>query len=544
VISPNPALVAQRAVQRLPRLALLLLCAAYVLPGIFGRDAWKNADIIAVGYMRSLAQGDASWFSPSIAGLVTDNGLLPYWLGALSMQALPWLDPSIAARLPFALLLSALLALLWYASYHLARTEAAQPLAFAFGGEAHPTDYARAIADAALLALIATLGLLQLGHETTPELAQLAACTLFLYALAVSPFRATKARIATLVALPVLAASGAASTAALLGLAGAVVCLRSRFDGARDLARWIGASALVAMLVATGLDAWAWRIEGPEKALGLVRLLIWFPWPTLPLAAWTVWRWRHHLLHRHLSIPLVSAGVALVVSLSMGGSDRALMLALPGLAVLAAFALPTLQRSVSAAIDWFSVFFFSLCALSIWVIYLAMQTGTPPKIAANVARLAPGFVARFSLFELIAALLGTVAWLWLVRWRTGRHRQALWKSMVLPAAGVVLNWLLLMSLWLPLLDYARSYRPLIERLSHQLPAKVCVLAPQLSRSQLAALEVMGHWRVERADDHRCEWQVASVPLGKEPQSLPGWRLVVRERRPADREETLVVYRRL
>jgi hypothetical protein len=220
------------------------------------------------------------------------------------------------------------------------------------------------------------------------------------------------------------------------------------------------------------------------------------------------------------------------------------MLALPGLAVLAAFALPTLQRSVSAAIDWFSVFFFSLCALSIWVIYLAMQTGTPPKIAANVARLAPGFIARFSLFELIAALLGTLAWLWLVRWRTGRHRHPLWKSMVLPAAGVALNWLLLMSLWLPLLDYARSYRPLIERLSHQLPAKVCVLAPQLSRSQLAALEVMGQWRVEREDSRRCDWQVASVPLGKEPQTMPGWRLIVRERRPADREETLVVYRRL
>ena len=67
------------------------------------------------------------------------------------------------------------LVLTWYTTYHLARTEAAQPLPFAFGGEATPVDYARAIADGALLALIATLGLLQLGHETTPELAQLAA---------------------------------------------------------------------------------------------------------------------------------------------------------------------------------------------------------------------------------------------------------------------------------------------------------------------------------------------------------------------------------
>ena len=78
------------------------------------------------------------------------------------------------------------LALTWYAAYHLARAESAQPLPFAFGGEATPTDYARAIADGALLALIASLGLLQLGHETTPELVQLVALALFLYGLAAS----------------------------------------------------------------------------------------------------------------------------------------------------------------------------------------------------------------------------------------------------------------------------------------------------------------------------------------------------------------------
>jgi 4-amino-4-deoxy-L-arabinose transferase-like glycosyltransferase len=180
--------VTQRAVQRLPRLALLLLCAAYVLPGVFGRDPWKNADITAFGYMTSLLRGEASWLHPSIAGWAgTEGGVLPYWIGAAFMKVLtPWIDPALAARLPFALLLTATLALVWYATLHLARTEAAQPLAFAFGGEAHPVDYARAVADGALLALMASLGLLQLGHETTPELVQLAGTALLLYALAAS----------------------------------------------------------------------------------------------------------------------------------------------------------------------------------------------------------------------------------------------------------------------------------------------------------------------------------------------------------------------
>jgi hypothetical protein len=145
--------------------------------------------------------------------------------------------------------------------------------------------------------------------------------------------------------------------------------------------------------------------------------------------------------------------------------------------------------------------------------------------------------------ELLWATLGTLAWLWLVRWRTGRHRQALWKSMVLPAGGVALSWLLAMSLWLPPLDYARSYRPLIERLAAHLPAQACVWAPGLTPPQLAALELLGGWRPERRDSGRCAWRIDSVDLHQPAVDHPGWQLVVRERRPADRIETFAVYRR-
>ena len=191
----------------------------------------------------------------------------------------------------------------------------------------------------------------------------------------------------------------------------------------------------------------------------------------------------------------------------MGGIDRALMLGLPGLAVLAAFALPTLQRSTAAAIDWFSVFFFSICAITIWVIYAAMQTGVPAQPAANVARLAPGFQAPFSLVALLFAAAGTVLWIALVRWRTGRQRHAMWKSLVLPAGGVALCWLLLMTLWLPVLDYARSSRTLVERLERHMAGAACVAAPGVGNGIVASLEVFGTVRVDAragaAQDGRC-----------------------------------------
>ena len=145
---PNPALVAQRAVQRLPRLALLLFCAAYVVPGVFGRDPWKAADIAAFGAMFNVAEGRTSWLGPEVGGVPVEIAPLPYAIGAVFIRLLqPLLDPALAARIPFALLLVATLALLWYASFHLARTESAQPVPFAFGGEASRVDYARTLGD-------------------------------------------------------------------------------------------------------------------------------------------------------------------------------------------------------------------------------------------------------------------------------------------------------------------------------------------------------------------------------------------------------------
>ena len=548
--TPNPALVTQRAVQRLPRLALLLFCAAYLLPGLFGRDPWKNADVSAFGHMANIAQGRTSWFAPAVGGLPADPALLPYWLGAASIKAFaPWLDAALAARLPFILLLALVLTLTWLTTYHLARTEAAQPLPFAFGGEAHPVDYARAVADGALLALIATLGLLQFGHETTPELVQLAAVTLYLYALAASPFRTLEARLAMPIALVALAASGAPAISLILGAIGVAMLMQSSYAAARSLIPWVLFGIALSLGVASSLGAWAWRLKSYDSVseVGtLIRLFAWFTWPTWPLALWTLWQWRRRLLNRHMAVPLGCLLASAMASIAMGGNDRALMLGLPALAVLAAFALPTLQRRASAAIDWFSVFFFSIGALVIWVMYLSMQTGVPAKPAANLARLVPGFTASFAAVPLVIAIAATLAWLWLVRWRSGRSRHPLWKSLVLPAGGVALCWLLLMTLMLPPLNHARSFQPLVLRISKHVPREACIAAPGMPRGQIAALEYHGGFRVDgvtRAEVSACEFLLQVETRERAFAAGSGWLLLVRERRSKDDSEFTAVYRR-
>jgi 4-amino-4-deoxy-L-arabinose transferase-like glycosyltransferase len=566
---PSPAIIAQSAVRRLPRLALLLFCVAYVLPGFLGRDPWKNADIAAFGTMRELAAGNTSWLHPQLLGQAGEfEALAPYWLGALAIKAFPFLDPALAARFPFALLLALTLLCTWYAVYYLARSPQAQPVAFAFGGEASPVDYARAIADAGLLALIASLGLAQLSHETTPAVAQLGFMALVFYAMAASAYRSAWKIIGPALGLGIglagLALSGAPTVAVLLGAGSTLLALgstqntRTRKIETHAL-RWVllaGALTLSVAALCWALDLWRWRIEIPgledpadrREWRSLARLLIWFTWPAWPLAAWTLWRWRRQLTSRHVALPLWFVAVALGATVTTTASDRSLLLSLPPLAALAAFALPTLKRSVASLIDWFTLLFFTGCAAIIWIIWIAMQTGMPRQPAANVAKLAPGFEPGFSWLTFLAAVLATLAWAWLVKWRAGRQRAAIWKSMVLPAGGATLCWLLLMTLWLPLLDYARSYGPLSRQVAARVDTQACVEVFGLNSAQVAAFQYHGQLALRQAGPRAiCPYLVADADAQAELSStvdMPEWAFLATLRRPTDKNENVLLFKRV
>ncbi len=546
----SPAIVTREQTRRLHRLVLLCLCLAWVLPGVLGRDPWRGAELSAYGLMASMAEGRSSWWAPALGGIGVDAALLPHWLGAMAIVVLsPALDPVIAARLPFSLILAATLALVWHAAFRLACSEAARPLPLAFGGEAQQQDYARTLADGAVLAMIATLGLLQLGHETTPELVQLLATVLLLWAVAAAGWRPIRARAGAMVALPLLTASGAPTLCLAFGLATSLICMRSTDQRHRALTRWVLAATALSALMAFTLDVWAWRVAPPSTArelLSIPRQWMWFLWPSWLLAAWALWHWRGHVLRRHLALPVGLSACALAGSVVSGGSDRVLLLAIPGLAILSAFALPTMRRSISAAVDWFSICFFSACALFIWFMYAAMHTGLPAKPAANIAKLAVGFEAVFSWPALGLGAAATVAWLGMVRWRTGRHRLELWKSLMLPAGGVAMCWLLLMTLWLPLLDYGRSARPVVDALKPLIGDSSCTGVAGIGPSWTAALESLGGLQVDAKPSIGTETSCPIlITLSRQREAAPGsgWTLVGTVRRPTEQEEIFSVYRR-
>ncbi len=557
----TPAVVAQAAVKRLPRAALLGLCIVYVLAGFLGREGWKSADMTAWGFMAELAAGRSNWWHPTLLGIASEyDALLPYWLGAWMIQAspgpewTPWL-----VRLPFVLLLGLGMTATWYGTYYLAKGPQAQPVVFAFGGQAQPNDYARTVADGALLAFIACLGLAQLGHETTPALAQLGFSGLYFYGVCALPYHPRRAGPAAVLGLAGLTLSGAPTLACLFGLGCAAISAYSpgtEKNASAKLRDWRDSLTLLMACIysaamATALHLWHWNITPPQALWidwnGYLQLLVWFLWPAWPLAAWAVIRWRKHILNRHIALPLWLVLVTLAATLMMGSSDRTLLLALPAIASLAAFALPTLKRQMASLVDWFTLLFFSACGLTIWVVWLAMHTGFPPQPAANVARLAPGFVPQFSVLELVLALAATAFWFALVRWRTSRQRAALWKSLALPAGGAVWCWMLLTTLWLPLLDYTQGYTNVVRAVSQEIDKPGCIEVRGVDTGPIAALQWYGRLAlVPGSSLAACPWLISGGDAsGQVPATVDAstWAPKARIHHPADAGDVMWLMQR-
>jgi hypothetical protein len=312
------------------------------------------------------------------------------------------------------------------------------------------------------------------------------------------------------------------------------------------------AAGIVAALCAQALGQWhakwiAWPSNWPEWRR-LLRLALWFTWPAWPLALLALWRWRKWLLSMHVAWPLAALIVMMVATVLRPGADRTLLLALPALAALAVMSLPTMHRSLSALVDWFTLLFFTGCGVVLWVVYLSIHTGWPAKPGQNVARLLPGFEAQFSWLTLLIALLATAVWLAVLAWRVGRHRSALWKSLVLPATGAVVSWVLLTTLWMPILNQGRSYAPTVARIQAFLQQQgmkpgECVSGASLNAGQQVALRFHGQIALRQAAN-TCRFMVGDADVLRG-VTLSQWQALQSFRRRGSSDvETLVVFKRV
>jgi hypothetical protein len=123
-----------------------------------------------------------------------------------------------------------------------------------------------------------------------------------------------------------------------------------------------------------------------------------------------------------------------------------------------------------------------------------------------------------------------------------------WKSLVLPAGGATLCWLLLMTLWLPLLDYARSSAPLSRQIASLVDKKACVEIYGIGSAQAAALQYHGQLELRQAGAQAsCPYLVVDIeaqPTLSSTVNLPDWAFQATVRRPTDKTENVLLYKRV
>ncbi len=569
--SKKPVRLSATAAISLPRWGVLLLCLLYVLPGLIGRDPWKNTDAADFGVMWTMAEGGISdWLWPNVVGLPSaESGPLTFWIGAICIKLFDWLlGAPMAARIGTILFFALGALSIWRTGYLLGQRNDAQPMHLAFGGQPDSTAYGKMLADSALLIYLGSLGLLTYSHETSVEALLVALIAYVMY------------RCTQYINLPSIRNTG------MLGLAfglliltngfivpiGLYICLisgvffikRSRRRHFRNLvisiiisvvivAVWWGILTAAKPYGGSPFEAWLdWNADqlafpSLESISLFFKKGIWFFWPSWPFACWAIYAWRRQWkTAAHVIMPLLFLVAFVILAFCSPLKDAGLLVFIPPLSVLAALGLPTMKRGAINAIDWFSVMVLTLIALFIWIAWLARHTGWPAGIAKNAVKLAPGFVPEISLIATAIALCATVGWGLLVYWRLSKQPSVLWRAVVLSSGGVILCWTLFATLWMPWINYSKSYAGIATEMSQKMPEKMSCISTDATPAQRASFAYFGNVRFEKFGGENCSYllikdRVPKRHRPKTPVEYDGKHLIWEGHRPSDREERFRLY---
>ncbi|MFH1044972.1 MAG: glycosyltransferase family 39 protein [Pseudomonadota bacterium] len=539
----------------LARVPLLILLAIWLLPGLIGHDPWKTDDAIGIGIAHQFANhGD--WLVPRLVGEhYPDDGPLFYWIAAAFAKLLGWLIAQHdAARLAAGACIVLTLLFLRLAGR-----------AF-YGSDSRDNagnDTGRGRGESVILLFVGCTGLLLHAHETISDTALLAGLACAYYGAALAPRRPYAAGIALGCGLG--AAFLATGFAPILPFVVALLVTPLFVPDWRNRNTALALACALALLL-PWITLWpallharspeffaAWLHKAGPAALAhkpslaaaayTLQTLAWFAWPAWPIALWTLWLYRRKPGSAAVVLPLTAliAGLGLASITRAPGELPLLPLLLP-LALLGAQVLNDLRRGAANSLAWFGAMTFSLLGGLIWLGYFALQTGFPPRVAANAARLEPGFVAHFAWLPVIAAAAITLLWIVLIL----RSQHSPQRSVTFWTAGLALFWALTMLLWLPWIDYGKSYRPVARAIKTSLHGQAgCIASRGLGEAQRAAFDYHAGIITERSET-RAKSDCPILLLqdnARLPEASPGtsWKKIWEGNRAGDRSEKFRLY---
>jgi 4-amino-4-deoxy-L-arabinose transferase-like glycosyltransferase len=512
----------------LSQLGLLLLCVAWLVPGLVGHAPWKGGDGEHFAQLLLLQQsGAAPQAMPATPPLYYWVAMATAWLTSL---ILPLAD---GARLASGLFIAVALFFVARAARLLYGTEAGW---------------------AAALTLLGCMGLLVRGHELNAATAQFAAAAVMLCGLASLPKDTRSGWALGGGAALMLLAGGAAEAVLFLLLAGVLPLLLAEYrtpSAQRALAWGVGLAVIASAAWLTYLTTQAIpfaRTLNLQRWIGGAGLqpafylgtLGWYAWPAWPLAAWALYRSRRQWRTPGIVLP-VGALLGLLGLYAFDahpGEEQGLILLLP-LALLGAAGLFALRRGAANALLWFSVMLFGFLALVLWVYWGAHDLRTPARLAGRLIRLGMTGVGEFRPWALALGFSVTLAWIVFL----ARVSRSPLRPMLVWTASMTFIWVLLMALFQAPLDRRLSYASVGEVLAERVPSSECIQAYQL-RSQQRLLLAYHSGRQLVPADVGCNWLLVETRRREvEPHVSANWVKQWDGARPGDRSDQFHLYAR-
>ena len=533
-MSTPRAKVGERAKTQL----LLILCAVWICMGLIGHAPWKPFESHAISSIKTILD-TSNFIAPSAASNAhIANPPLYYLSAAATAKVLsPILPMHDAARIATGLWMLITLLMIGMTGRELWGKGFGRQTTFVF---------------------IGALGLVLSAHTLMPAVSALTGIASSFYALALAKRRPYRASI--------LLAVGMVVSFLSTGLQPLVIILATCIALPGLFSTWRSISYtkvfLLALLTASPfIVGWSifCQIYYPEifqhwwtlswlqfthsNHLYFLKILLWYAWPALPLAAWGLWRYRSQLIHKPRFQLIITFFAAAWLFIGLGYDKE--VFALPFLVPLTAMAggsIETLKRGTAGALSWFGLILFGLMSFLIWLGWLAMLTGSPAKIKERLVFLSGMQQLNFNIIAFSIAVALTLIWLFAIFRSQFSNRS----SATNWAIGMTCVWTLLMTLWLPLIDSARSYDNVFSSLKKILPEKyVCVKSQNLGGAQRDLLHYYANIKTVSAESEQaltCDLYLIEDEKGRdkiEPNS--DWKLIWSGKRASERRESFRLF---
>lgn len=520
---------------------LIVLCAIWLCMGLIGHAPWKPFESHTISTVKTILDTDNFLVPNSASNNQILNPPLYYLSAAIVAKTLsPILSMHDAARIATGIWMMITLLMIGMTGRELWGKGFGRQTTFVF---------------------IGSLGLVLSAHTLMPAVSTLTGVATSFYALSLAkrrPYRASA-----------LLAAGMSVGFLSTGLQPLVIILATCFVLPSLFTFWrnqsfasvFGLSLLLASPFLLGWPIlchyfypdifyqwWTLSLEqfSHSEHLYFLNTLLWYAWPALPLAAWGLWRYRTQLSNKPKFQLIITFFVIAWAVIGLG-EDRevfALPLLIP-LTAMAGGSIETLKRGTAGALNWFGLILFGIMSGLIWLGWLAMLTGNPAKIKARLTFLSGMQHLDFSMIAFVIAFAVTLIWLFSIL----RSQHSNRSSATNWAVGMTCVWTLLMTLWLPMIDSARSYQNVFGSLKRALPAKfACVTSNHLGEAQQDLLHYYANLKTQSFDTEgtlNCDLYLIQDDKNKD-KVEPGsdWKLIWHGKRVSERRESFRLYQRI